>query len=35
MSRTWTVSDLHQELSDDSWDPAADAPAGGFVVVTL
>lgn len=28
--RLWVFSDLHQEWPDNTWDPAAHAPPGGF-----
>ncbi|MDE3749583.1 metallophosphoesterase [Methylobacterium radiotolerans] len=33
--RAWVFSDLHQEHSQNAWDPAAHAPAGGFDVAVV
>ena len=34
-TRLWIFSDLHQECSENAWDPAAHAPAGGFDVAVI
>ncbi|WP_082478839.1 metallophosphoesterase [Methylobacterium sp. Leaf102] len=33
--RLYTFSDLHQEHATNNWDPAANAPAGGFDAVVI
>ncbi|MBN6824641.1 metallophosphoesterase [Methylobacterium radiotolerans] len=35
LPRLWVFSDLHQEHSQNAWDPTAHAPAGGFDVVVV
>ncbi|CAN7344679.1 metallophosphoesterase [Bosea sp. LjRoot9] len=35
MTRLWIFSDLHQEWSDQPWDPAAYKPEGGFDIAVV
>ena len=35
IQRLWIFSDLHQEWSENAWDPGAHAPAGGFDVAVV
>ena len=34
-SRLWVFSDLHQDWPENTWDPAAHAPPGGFDVAVV
>lgn len=34
-TRLWVWSDIHAEVPDNAWDPAAYAPAGGFDVAVV